>query len=205
MAFIAYQKLYNEWLTFGKLLLLNPAKTLYSYLRTWNTIPSFFAPFYKQNHILIRIQSLILSTDRPKQTIALSLKKQTTTILMYFFHYSFFNLLNMLRYSKNEVIIQWTTHNNREKESTYSWHCFDLRKSTKGRLHLGRWWKTVINDDLDFVADEMTRYLSSDTTIPFHSHNQRKYMNCYESFCKFTFRLINIIDLLFLIYEIRFY
>jgi len=105
---------------------------------------------------------------------------------MYFFHYSFFNLLNMLQYSKNEVIIQWTTHNNTEKESTYSWHCFDLRKSTKGKLHFERWWKTVINDDLDFVADEMTRYLSSDTTIPFDNHNQRKYMNFYEIFCKWN-------------------
>ena len=39
------KKPYNEWLTFGKLLLLNPAKTLYLYLRTWNTIPSFLHLF----------------------------------------------------------------------------------------------------------------------------------------------------------------
>ena len=139
MPFRAYQKPYIEWLTFVKLLLLlNPAKTLYLYLRTWNTIPSFFAPFYKQNLILIRIQSLILSTDRPKQTIALSLKKQTTTALIHFFHYSFFKLLYLLTIFKNEVIIQWTTtHNNkRKKGSTYWWHCFDLRKSTKGKGYI---------------------------------------------------------------------
>ena len=46
MAFSAYQNLYNEWLTFGKLLLLlSPTKTLYLYLRTWNTIPSFLHLF----------------------------------------------------------------------------------------------------------------------------------------------------------------
>ena len=46
MPFRAYQKPYIEWLTFVKLLLLlNPAKTLYLYLRTWNTIPSFLHLF----------------------------------------------------------------------------------------------------------------------------------------------------------------
>ena len=70
--------------------LFDPAKTLYLYLRILYRV---FCTFLQTKTILICIQSLIPSTDRPKHTIALSLKKE---LLIYFPHYSFFNLLTPL-------------------------------------------------------------------------------------------------------------
>ena len=76
---------------------------------------TFLHLFSKLNLILIRIQSLIPSTDRPKQTKYYPLKREAwhTT------HYSFFNLL---RYSNNKVIIHWTRGQ--------LLHCFDLPNQT---------------------------------------------------------------------------
>ena len=63
----------------------------------------FFCTFVQTKTILICIQSLILSTDRPKQTIALSLEKSTTDILFPLFIFqSTYSPLFKIKLSFNE-------------------------------------------------------------------------------------------------------
>ena len=118
----------NEWLTFRFSYCLIQQKNntlLYIPLNTKESLyQTFFAPFSKLNLILIRIQSLIPSTDRPKQTKYYPLKREAwhTT------HYSFFNLL---RYSNNKVIIH------SEQEGNY---CIVLIYQTKRVHNRLCWW-----------------------------------------------------------------
>ena len=160
MAFSAYQNLYNEWLTFGKLLLLlSPTKTLYLYLRTWNTIPSFLHLFTNKTIYWFVFNLWSFQQTAQNKPLHYPLKSK---LLPYWYNFS---IIHASIYLICYDIQKWSYHsmNNTQQHNKREYllmALFWFTKSTKGKLHLGRWWKTVIKDDLDFVADEVTSYLS---------------------------------------------
>ena len=116
--------------------LFDPAKTLIP--KNTEYCIKFFCTFLQTKTILICIQSLILSTDRPKQTIALYLEKKTTDILFPLFIFqSTYSSLFKIKLSFNEqrrlIALFWFTKNQNV--------CIHKRKV----ITMMRWWKTVTN------------------------------------------------------------